>query len=628
MKRTPTLVTTLVLALMLALVAGLSAQLPQGAAHAQDPDRGPVPQQLSAPQAQLGTSFTYQGRLTDGGSPADGEVDLRFGLYDAASGGNLLGTVTVPDLQVTAGLFTVQLDYGQVFTGTARFLEVGVRPGDSDGAYTTLTPRQELTPAPYALALPGLWTQQNTRSHNVLGGFDGNSIPDGVVGATIGGGGEAGFPNRVTANFSTVAGGVNNAAYGAFATVGGGDDNQANAHHAVIAGGYLNRANASYATVAGGSHITVTSDYATIGGGRHNDIGVESDSATIGGGGYNRIAYESWVATIGGGHSNDIGESSQAATIGGGRENDIGYGSDYATIGGGYSNDIGDGSDYATIGGGYSNDIGDGSAYATIGGGYSNEIWDGDSWVASIYATIGGGYNNLISGTASFVTIPGGSENEANGDYAFAAGRRAHANNQGCFVWGDSYDGDVECNNDNRWVARASGGVYFYTNSGLTLGSRLAANGTAWGALSTRHLKDNFAPVDTQQLLARLAEHPITTWNYKNQDPSIRHIGPMAQDFNALLPGLGGEGETYINTLDADGVALAAIQGLYAQNQELRAQVNDLEARLAALERGGVSPSSALGLPTWLLLGGLVLVGGVVLCQSLRGWPAIWRPTV
>nr|MBC8254036.1 tail fiber domain-containing protein [Ardenticatenia bacterium] len=175
--------------------------------------------------------------------------------------------------------------------------------------------------------------------------------------------------------------------------------------------------------------------------------------------------------------------------------------------------------------------------------------------------------------------------NPAAGDYSLAAGRRAKANNQGCFVWGDSTDADVICSNDNRWVARASGGVYFYTNSGLTSGMYLSAGGSAWNAVSDRERKENFGPVDAQELLARLAENPITTWNYKSQDPAIRHIGPMAQDFNALIDGLGGEGEDYINTLDADGVALAAIQGLYQLSQEQATRIEELETENAALQQ-------------------------------------------
>jgi hypothetical protein len=102
--------------------------------------------------AALGTGFTYQGRLTDGGAPANGTYDLQFKLYDALSGGNQVGsTVTLGDVTVTAGLFTVQLDFGNVFDGTALYLQIGVRPGTSTGAYTTLTPRQLLSATPYAL---------------------------------------------------------------------------------------------------------------------------------------------------------------------------------------------------------------------------------------------------------------------------------------------------------------------------------------------------------------------------------------------------------------------------------------------------------------------------------------------
>jgi len=114
--------------------------------------QGPGPGRGLWPQSPMGTAFTYQGRLTDGGSPANGVYDFRFQLYDAESGGTQVGTtVTADDVQVSEGLFTVRLDFGAgVFTGDGLWLEVGVRPGGSTGAYTTLTPRQELTPAPYA----------------------------------------------------------------------------------------------------------------------------------------------------------------------------------------------------------------------------------------------------------------------------------------------------------------------------------------------------------------------------------------------------------------------------------------------------------------------------------------------
>jgi len=118
-----------------------------GIALAQDPE----PLHPQGASDAVGTAFTYQGRLLDGGSPADGTYDLQFALYDALSDGNQVGNmVPVEDVEVTDGYFTVELDFGDVFDGTALWLEVSVRPGDSSGAYTTLTPRQPLTAAPYA----------------------------------------------------------------------------------------------------------------------------------------------------------------------------------------------------------------------------------------------------------------------------------------------------------------------------------------------------------------------------------------------------------------------------------------------------------------------------------------------
>jgi hypothetical protein len=102
--------------------------------------------------AALGSGFTYQGRLTDGGGPANGIYDLRFILYDADSGGTQVGaTVEKSNIQVQNGLFTTDLDFGAAsFDGNARWLEIAIRPGDSAGTYTVLSPRQPINPVPYA----------------------------------------------------------------------------------------------------------------------------------------------------------------------------------------------------------------------------------------------------------------------------------------------------------------------------------------------------------------------------------------------------------------------------------------------------------------------------------------------
>src|SRR5665213_2061773 len=98
-----------------------------------------------------GTAFTYQGRLNSGGSPASGNYDLRFTLYDSTNspGTIIAGPLTNAATAVSNGLFTVTLDFGAgVFAGAGRWLEIGVRSGG--GAFAALSPRQAITSVPYA----------------------------------------------------------------------------------------------------------------------------------------------------------------------------------------------------------------------------------------------------------------------------------------------------------------------------------------------------------------------------------------------------------------------------------------------------------------------------------------------
>jgi hypothetical protein len=104
--------------------------------------------------ASMGTAFTYQGRLIDTNVTADGLYDFQFKLFDANVAGSQLGTdVNTPEVDVIDGYFTVELDFGAVFEGSQRWLEIGVRPGELEdpNGYTILSPRQDVTPTPYAL---------------------------------------------------------------------------------------------------------------------------------------------------------------------------------------------------------------------------------------------------------------------------------------------------------------------------------------------------------------------------------------------------------------------------------------------------------------------------------------------
>jgi hypothetical protein len=110
----------------------------------------------------------------------------------------------------------------------------------------------------------------------------------------------------------------------------------------------------------------------------------------------------------------------------------------------------------------------------------------------------------------------------------------------------------------------------------------LAAGGGSWSSLSDRAAKRGFSPVDRRTLLRRLDRVPITRWGYKAQAPYPRSR-PTAQDFRAAF-GLG-EDARHIDTIDSEGVALAAIQGLYRQNRALNARVRRLERTIANLSR-------------------------------------------
>jgi hypothetical protein len=108
---------------------------------------------------------------------------------------------------------------------------------------------------------------------------------------------------------------------------------------------------------------------------------------------------------------------------------------------------------------------------------------------------------------------------------------------------------------------------------------------------SDRNAKENFKPVDPQAILAKISSIPVTQWNYKDDSPETKHIGPVAQDFHAAF-GLDGEDNRHISMIDESGVALAAIQGL---NEELKdkdavlkkqaVEISDLKSRLEALEK-------------------------------------------
>lgn len=163
---------------------------------------------------------------------------------------------------------------------------------------------------------------------------------------------------------------------------------------------------------------------------------------------------------------------------------------------------------------------------------------------------------------------------------------------------------------ENSFNVRATGGVKFvtgYTPNGRELGVVLSAGSSAWSVLSDRDTKDHIVAVDTQSVLHTLVHKvPISTWSYEGD--TVRHMGPMAQDFYDAFE-LGGS-RRHISSIDADGVAMAALQGLHAVHREAQREVDLLlelteqsakqlkthQAMLAAQDRSVAQAESALSL--------------------------------
>jgi hypothetical protein len=122
------------------------------------------------------TAFTYQGRLLDGGQPANGAYDLQFALSSAPIEGSYLGyTLGIAPVLISNGLFTVTLDFGEgMFDGSARWIEIGVRPNGSTDPYTLLSPRQPITAAPFALYASAAGDADNASGTNttIYGGLN------------------------------------------------------------------------------------------------------------------------------------------------------------------------------------------------------------------------------------------------------------------------------------------------------------------------------------------------------------------------------------------------------------------------------------------------------------------------
>ena len=234
--------------------------------------------------------------------------------------------------------------------------------------------------------------------------------------------------------------------------------------------------------------------------------------------------------------------------------------------------------------------VGFGSAVTVSGtAGFSS----GASNVCSGFACTAIGYTVRAGGQGSVAL---GYRTTANNDYSVAIGYRASNNTHtGTMAMGDESTTDSVRNQaDNEFRIRYNGGIRLRVSTaangntpgaGGNVGCDLTVAVPSWTCASSRTLKENFVAVNGEDVLLRIRDIPITTWNMTGGDRGVRHLGPVAEDFwHAFGLGLG---ETTIGLGDIDGVNLAAAKALEARTRSLQEQLDQRTAEVSEL-RGEV----------------------------------------
>ena len=554
-----------------------------------------------------GTTIGYQGRLIDGGLAATGLYDFTFNVFDEETGGAALAVPIVRDaVVVTNALFNVVLDFGPaVFNGPARWLEISVR-ANGVGVPRTLTPRTALLPTPYAIyaGIAGsvMDSSIDVDQFSTAGGgptagqflsYDGASLswsdPDVLVGniwsrtGTVAhyDAGNVGIGTSTPAHRLSLAGGPNwtgNNWAGAIELANGAaigwQANQGEKRFGMghsFGGFYLFRTASDPGTTTGGPALYdfVVNDEGNVG------IGTTTPTGRLhvhGGwdGEQGALQLSGHRPTLRFTGNADSGNQSWLLHLGGDGPGNLGF---YRRTGlSTWSSAMQfTPSGRLEMNGDVRINGGSGIALNAADGPMITRGWDPFNGNASANK-VGHGRWGLFMEPGSLVCgIPDitGSTFEVRSYAPDGYPARLFSVNQNGIV---SIHGNVGI------------GLFGLGTPGplekLHVVGNILASGTITGS-SDRNVKRDFTPVNSSEVLEKVAALPISTWSFID-DQGVRHLGPMAQDFHSAFNV--GMDDKHISMVDADGVALAAIQGLNQKLNDKAAEVRELKARLERLE--------------------------------------------